>query len=239
MFANVIIYSFLAGLSVIFGVYLVRRFEIWTKKNTVFLMSFAVGLLLANAFLNLLPEAIEKTPNWFFGVLLAIIVFYFLEHFIIIHSCQEEGCEVHALGFTSFLGIGFHSLIDGIIIGVSFGISFSIGLLASLAVILHKTAEGIFTYTLLIHDSKTQKRALIYSWAVALATPFGAILVFLFIQNISQAVLGYLLAAAAGTFIYIGASDLVPETHKKQSFLNIFLVLLGIAFVFIISRFLK
>jgi ZIP family zinc transporter/zinc and cadmium transporter len=234
---NVLFYSLIAGLAVIFGVYLIKQFGSWAKKNTIYLMSFAIGLLLANAFFHLLPEAVEKTTAWFYWALFAIILFYFIEHFVIIHSCQEEGCEVHAFGVTSFLGISFHSLIDGIIIGIGFGASVSIGIITAIAIIFHKTAEGIFTYSLLSHDAKTQKKSLLLSWLVAMATPLGAVLAFLFIPKLPEQILGNLLAIAAGSFIYIGASDLIPETHKKQSFINILLVILGIVFVFFVSKF--
>mgnify|MGYP001620002362 FL=1 len=136
------------------------------------------------------------------------------------------------------MGIGFHSLIDGIIIGLGFKISFIVGLLSSSAVIFHETAEGVFVYTLLLYDQMAKKKALFYSWLVALATPFGAVLTFLLISRAPTYVLGWLLAAAAGSFIYIGASDLIPATHREYNFLNIFLVLLGIAFVLTIGQFL-
>lgn len=234
---NVLFYSLIAGLAVILGVYACRYFGEWTKKNIIFLMSFAVGLLLANAFFRLIPEAIDQSEYWFYWTLAAIIGFYILEHFIIIHSCQEEQCEVHAIGITSFLGIGFHSLVDGMIIGIGFATSIEVGIITAIAVIFHKIAEGIFTYTLLCHDPKTSKRALIFSWFVALATPIGAVLTFYFIPKLSDINLGNLIAVAAGSFIYIGASDLIPETHKKKNFKNIFLIILGIVFVYFISKF--
>jgi len=239
MLANVIIYSFLAGLSTIFGIYLVRRFENLVRKNIVFLISFAIGVLLSTAFFHLLPESIDLTPQkWFYWTLGVIIFLYLIEHSIIIHSCREEKCEIHTLGTISLLGLGFHSLVDGIIIGAGFGISFTLGLLTSLAVIFHETAEGTFTYTLLIQDNVSRDKALLYSFLVALATPFGAISTFLILEKISPEALGALLAIASGSFIYIGASDLIPETHKKFNFLNIFLVILGIFFVFTIGQFL-
>lgn len=238
MFYNVAIFSLIAGLSTIFGVYLVRRFEEWTKRNTALLISFAIGVLLATAFFHLLPKAIEINPTWFYWTLGAIIFLFLIEHFVIIHTCREGECDTHALGTISFLGIVFHSLIDGIIIGVGFGVSFVVGLLASLSVIFHETGEGVFIYTLLIQDKKFQSKALPLSWVVALATPVGAIAAFLFVQEASPIVLSWLLAAAAGSFIYIGASDLVPEIHKKYSFFNAVLLLAGIISVILVGRFL-
>ena len=239
MFINVIIYSFLAGLSTIFGIYLVKHFEVWVKRNAVFLLSFAIGVLLANAFFHLLPEAIETNQSWFYWTLGAIVFLFLVEHLIIIHTCPEgEEGHPHALGATSFLGIFLHSLIDGIIIGVGFEVSFVVGFLTSLAVIFHETAEGVFIYTLLINDKLFQKKALLFSWLVALATPLGAVITFILIQNISPLILSALLAAAAGTFIYIGSSDLVPEIHKNYNFANVLFVLLGIFFVIVIGRFL-
>lgn len=239
MLLNLIIYSFIAGLSTVFGVYLVRRFESLVKKRIIFLVSFSIGVLLATAFFHLLPESIELSPSWFYWALGAIIALYLMEHFIILHSCREKDCEVHSLGATSLLGIGFHSLIDGIVIGLAFKISFAVGVLSSLAVIFHETAEGVFVYTFLLYDETNRKKALFYSWLVALATPFGAVVTFLLLDKVSPNILGWLLAAAAGSFIYIGASDLIPATHKEYSFSNIFWVLLGIAFVLASGQFLS
>ncbi len=232
---NITIYSFIAGLSTIAGVYLVKYFGNWTKRNSVFLISFAVGVLLTTAFLELMPEAIGFSENWAFWVLGALIILYLLEHSIIIHSCREGECEAHSMGITSLLGIGFHSLIDGITIGIAFQVGYAVGLIASFAVIFHEIAEGIFTYTLLIHDNISKSKALIYSWMVALATPVGAIGAYFLTKGISESYLGILLAVAAGSFIYIGASDLVPATHKKQAILNVFLVLAGVGFVILMG----
>lgn len=259
---NVVIYSFLAGFATLFGVLLAKRFENWIRKNVVFLISFAIGVLLANAFFHLLPESIKITNFAFYWVLGTIIFLYLIEHLMIIHACpvrsnpalsekgrgaspiagtsngacREEKCEVHTLGTMSLVGLSFHSLIDGMVIGASFGASFILGALVSLAIIFHKTAEGVCTYTLLLQDHILNKKAFLLSFLVVLATPLGAILTFLWIQNIRPEILGYLLSIAAGSFIYIGASDLVPETHKKYNFWNIFLVLLGIGFVIITSK---
>lgn len=122
MISEIIIYSVLAGLSSIFGIYLVRRSEDWTKRNVSFCISFAIGVLLADAFFYIIPEALEINPHWYYWTLGMIIFLFIVEHFIILHSCQEESYpeHTHALGTTSFLGLVFHSFIDGLIIGVGF-----------------------------------------------------------------------------------------------------------------------
>ena len=152
-----------------------------------------------------------------------------------IHSCREEHCEAHALGVMSLAGLCFHSLVDGIAIGVSFEAGFGIGIVSSAAIIFHKIAEGACTYSLLVCDNKLKKRALLFSWLVALATPVGALLAYNFLRQSSASLLGTLLALAAGSFIYIGASDLLPATHKKSNWLNVFFFFFGIIFVVLVG----
>lgn len=112
-------------------------------------------------------------------------------------------------------------------------------MLTSLAVIAHELPEGVFTYTLLIADKVPELQSLAYSWIVALATPFGAIVTYLVLRNLSPSSLGIMLAAAGGTFIYIGAADLFPQVHRKPNLLNALLVLVGISFVLVLGRFLE
>lgn len=237
---NVVVYSFIAGLSTMTGVLLVKRYSEWTKRNSLYLISFAVGILLANALFHLIPEAAELTSNWMYYTLGGILLLFIVEHFITIHACVEpEECEIHTLGIVSIIGIGLHSLIDGIIIGIGFEISPLLGLLSSIAVIAHEIPEGVFTYTLLKHSNVPENKTLIYSWLVALATPFGALATILLFRNFSPAILGILLSFAAGSFIYIGSSDLTPELHKKSSLWNVILILLGIGFVIFLGQILE
>lgn len=237
MIVEVLIYSLLAGLAALGGVYLVYFFKNWAKKNLVLFVSFAVGVLMANAFFHLLPEAVQTTPLWPYGAIGAIIFFYLIEQVIIIHACYEEDCEVHALGHMGLFGLGFHSLIDGLTIGVAWQAGFNVGLPASLAIVFHKISEGGCLYTLLLGGRFSQTRSLLFSWLVALATPVGAMLAYFFTEQLAGQTLGLLLAAAAGTFIYISASDLVPLTHKEHNWKNVFMMLFGVGFVLLLSRF--
>lgn len=237
---NVFVYSFIAGLSTLFGVWLVRRYNTWTKNNIIYLLSFAVGVLFANAFLHLLPESITLQTNWPYWTFAGILILFLIEHFITIHACAEpEECETHHFGIVSVIGIGLHSLIDGIIIAVGFEVSPLLGFLSAAAVIAHEIPEGVFTYSLLQHSNVPEKQNIQLSWIVALATPFGAVITILLLKNLPESVLGIMLALAAGSFIYIGASDLTPELHKKSNILNIILLFLGIFFVITVSNMIK
>ena len=237
MAIEVLLFSSMAGLAALAGVYLVYFFSDWTRRNLVFLISLAVGVLLANAFFHLLPEAAELSSSWPYWALGALMFFYLIEQLLTIHACREEECEVHTLGHVGLLGLGFHSLVDGFTIGLAFQVGTSVGALTSLAVILHKVSEGGCLYTMLLGGNFSRKRSLILSALVALATPLGALAAYFFAKEISGEVLGWLLAAAAGGFIYIGASDLVPMTHKEHGWPNVLLMALGVIFVWLIGKF--
>lgn len=236
MLIEILFFSLVAGLAAMTGVYLVHYFSDWSRRNLVYLISLAVGVLLANAFFHLLPEAAILSPSWPYWALGAIMFFYLIEQALTIHACREEECEVHALGQVGLLGLGFHSLVDGLTIGVAFQVSAGVGALAALAVILHKISEGSCLYTMLLGGNFSPRRSLYLSGLVALATPLGATLAYFFASQLTGETLGRLLAAAAGGFIYIGASDLVPMTHKKHGWPNVLLMVLGVFFVLVLSR---
>jgi ZIP family zinc transporter/zinc and cadmium transporter len=134
-----------------------------------------------------------------------------------------------------FSGLFFHSLVDGVIIGVGFQIDPKLGLITALGVISHELPEGVTTFSLLISSIK-RKTALRLSMAVALATPLGALISLTFIGSLSKEVIGLLLAVAGGSFLYIGASDLIPETHEEKGFVNAGFLLLGVVILYSLSK---
>lgn len=237
----IFLYSFLAGLATLAGVYLVRYFKEKVEKNILYFLSFAIGVILTNAFLNLLPQAAELNSRYFIWFLVGFGLLFLFEHFLSIHSPYEKDHNLKTVGITSTLGIGFHSLIDGIAIAAGFEVSYKIGLLTSLAVIFHELPEGIFTYTLLLLGNVAEKKRLFYSWLVTLATPAGALITYFLIRRFSLVNLGALLGLAGGTFIYIAASDLIPQTHRRSRhfWLHLAPLLLGVIFVIVVLRYLE
>ena len=238
-FLNTLFYSFVAGLATLVGVYMVFAKESWAKRNTIFFLSFSAGVILATAFTHILPEAIELNEGHALTVVLfTLIGYYIFEHLIAIHTCRErsDDCEVHSMGFPTFIAIGLHSLLDGVVIGVGFEADIKVGIASAVAILLHRLPVGITVASLLMHTGYTKARVLLMGWVVAVAAGVGAMGAYFFVRDVSMTTLGILLAFSAGSFIYIGASDLLPETHKKMSRLNILLVLVGVALVYIISH---
>jgi len=195
------------------------------------------------AFFHLFPESLELSEDALLFIFIGFLLFYLLETVLVIHSGAEihfgeKNDPHHAKGLVIFSGLFFHSLLDGIIIGVGFEIDPKLGLIASLGVILHELPEGVTSFSLLISSIK-RKTAVKLSIAVALATPLGALISLTFISGLSEAIVGLLLAMAGGSFLYVGASDLIPETHEEKGFRNAGFLLLGVLFLYSLSRVVK
>lgn len=233
---NTIFYSSIAGIATVIGILIVLYFKKFTKKHSVYLVSFAAGVLITFALLHLIPDSIELYKNSLVIVLMGFLLFYLIEHFIMMHPFHEPSEREHSYGKTAILGLGFHSLIDGVVIAAGFEISTNLGLIATLAVIAHELPEGITSIAVLLHSGFNKNISIFYSFLVAIATPLGAILTLLFLKNINDSILGALIALAAGSFLYIGASDLIPETHENYSTINAVFLVIGVLFVIFITR---
>lgn len=273
MFLNIFVYSILAGVATISGTLLILYKYNWAKHNSMHLMSFAAGVMLAIAFLHLIPEAIHITQEThkgeshiekavesesagespaeenehngaevitFITILLGFAVFHALESIISMHprhDVEAEKSHKHdSLSAISITGLTFHSTIDGIIIAVGFKAGAQIGLMTTIAVILHEMPEGVITTSILLHDTMKRINIIWFSLLVALATPFGAIASYFILGGVSENVLRILLALAAGSFIYIAAADLIPETHRGEKRLNTVVLIAGMAILYFIGR---
>ncbi len=236
-FLNVLLFGFLAGLATLLGIYLIVKREKWAQKNLIYLISFSAGVLLSLAFVDLLPEALSQNKNALFITLLSFLAFYLLEHALSVHVCQEKAeCEVHqTFTLVTWSGLMLHSLIDGLIIGVGFEVSFSLGVLSALAVLLHRLPDGVSSMAVMLYGGRSVKEAAYSSSLVAVITPIGAILSFLAFRGVSANIAGILLAIAAGSFLYVAASELIPEIHKKSKVFNIVLTFLGALVPFVAS----
>ncbi|MHA1993362.1 MAG: ZIP family metal transporter [Candidatus Hodarchaeales archaeon] len=241
---TVMFYGTVAGLATLSGIILMRSKQEWAIKRSQYVNSFAAGLILALVFFHLLPEASELSEALAFPtIFLGFFGFYLLENFIVIHSGSElhfhesDPCLQHTSeinGVMAFSGLALHSLIDGVIIGVGFELGTEIGVLAALAVIAHEVPEGVTSFALI--NETLPEKSFILSVLVAIATPIGALVSLVFVHSLTDNFIGILLALAAGTFIYVSASDLIPQTHGSQNLKTMVSFLLG-AFVIILISF--
>lgn len=237
---SAIFYSLIAAAATIAGTLLIFYYEDFTRRHSVYFISFAAGIMLATSFFHLIPEAAAIFPNvsgvsgW---VLIGFLIFYIIQNFLItLHPCTEEQCAVHQLGLMSFIGLSVHSLLDGVAIAVGFEVSPKIGLFTAIAVILHEFPEGLITTGILLHTGETRKKIWAYSTIVALATPFGAASALLFVKNLSPDILGVALALTAGSFIYLAAADLIPEIHKSNRKINSVILLSGVFIILLLGK---
>jgi zinc and cadmium transporter len=206
------------------------------KRVLMVLVGFSSGTLLGSAFLDLLPESItELGSEAFYYVLIGIVVFFALEKFLYWRHCHEEECPVHMFVYLNLVGDGIHNFIDGMIIAATYIISFAsgsyqLGFATTLAVIFHEIPQEIGDFGVLIYGGLSKKKALSYNFISAVTAVLGAVITYFLTQMQNIEVL--LVPFAAGGFIYIAATDLMPELHKRvhasTSIIQLSTILLGI-----------
>lgn len=207
------------------------------KRVLMLFVGFSSGTLLGNAFLDLLPEAInsEFGEAAFYYVIIGIVSFFVLEKFLYWRHCHKEECPVHMFVYLNLIGDGIHNFIDGMIIAATYILSFEsgnyhLGFATTLAVIFHEIPQEIGDFGVLVYGGLTKKKALAYNFISAITAILGAIITY-FITHIESTAI-FLVAFAAGGFIYIAATDLMPELHKRTragtSITQFITILLGI-----------
>jgi len=172
-------------------------------------------------------------------LIIGFLTIHILEKYALIHHSHEEEYAEHkhpTVGLISALGLAFHSMLDGIGIGLAFHVDYRIGLLVTLAVIAHDFSDGLNTVSLMLVHKNTKKKAFRLLLLDAITPVIGVALTFLF--TIPDSILVVYLGFFAGFLLYIGAADLLPEAHSKHSsYKLIALTILGMAFIFLVTRF--
>lgn len=220
--------SLLSFIGVLFLSFSVERL----KRLLMFLVSLSAGTLLGDAFLHLLPEAVEGMENSMFvwsGVLAGIILFFSLEKIIHWRHCHEPNCQNHprTLGIMNLVGDGLHNLIDGMIIAGSFLVDVRLGVITTIAVISHEIPQEIGDFGVLIHAGFKSKKALWFNFISGSFSVLGAIIAII-IGAYFDNFINFIIPITAGGFIYIASSDLIPELKKDVRLSKTLKQLLGI-----------
>ncbi len=249
----------------IFSLFLQRRNP---KKILLILVSLSAGTLFGGAFLHLLPEVVEEhgfTLQVSLFLLLGVVVFFVLEKFIHWHHCHHHGLteehfhtssknvsakkaslsqsnHIHqsskAIAPLNLIGDGLHNFLDGLVIAGSYLVDVHVGIAATIAVILHEVPQEIADFGVLLYSGLSKTKALLLNFASAAVAIVGAIVGLLF-SSASDTFSQFILPFAAGGFVYIAGSNLIPELHKhgevEESIWHFVALVIGIALMVAIT----
>ena len=223
------------------GILLLSQSRDLLTKIQLSLVSLSAGTMLGAAFLHLLPESVELLPDAlpFQLVLLSFIAFFLLERVLHWRHCHSaDHLHKHTLGIMNLLGDGVHNFLDGLLIAASFAAGEGLGVAAALAIILHEVPQEIGDYGVLLHSGFSRRRALVMNILVSLTAVLGGVVGYFATHSI-EPLASYLIPVAAGGFLYIGASDLLPELKSESSprkmLTTVLVFLLGVVLMLLVK----
>ena len=226
------------ALVTLIGVLAVRCWEAWAREHKIWFVSFAAGVLIAVPLLHLVPESLAMARNAPAGLFAGFVLMHLLDRFVSSKVCGRPEEAQRALALMPLVGIGLHSLLDGIVYSVGFSVGPVTGLLMAIGMVLHEFPEGLVTYTLLLCSGYPAGRALLLTFiAASISTPLGTLVSYPFIDRLEPPTLGVLLAASAGALLYVGASHLLPQTASDRGILPSMALFGGMAVAAMIGLF--
>jgi ZIP family zinc transporter len=229
--------------STLIGGFFALRF----KDKLHLVLGFSAGAVMGVAFFDLLPESLElggkfySYPTMTAFVALGFLIYLLLDRLIFLHTHRDEHAGGHE-GKTLHRGIlgagslSIHSFLDGVAIGLAFQVSAAIGSVVAIAVLVHDFSDGINTVNLILKN--TGEKHFAFKWLLvdAVAPVLGVASTLLF--TLPEQALGIVLALFSGFFLYIGASDLIPESHHAHPrFLTTAMTILGMGVLFVAIKF--
>ncbi|PIQ76302.1 ZIP family metal transporter [Candidatus Peregrinibacteria bacterium CG10_big_fil_rev_8_21_14_0_10_49_24] len=214
------------------------------ERMLLHFVSFSTGAFLGNVFIHLLPEVMERSADAHEALLIVlggIVLSFIVEKFIHWRHCHSLECEghVHVAGKMVLFGDAVHNILDGILIATAYLASIPLGIATTMAVFLHEVPQEIGDFAVLLHSGYSRKKALFYNFLSALTALLGGASV-LFLSAQVDHIEKILLPIAAGNFLYIAGSDLIPELHKearpRQAVVQLIFMLAGIGLMYLLSQ---
>lgn len=205
-------------LSLVGGISIIWR-RIFDKKVIPYFVSFAAGVILTTAFLDIFPEAVEHATelgleiNIFLPAFIGLLTSFFIERFLLWFHHHEHFHGLHPETYLITIGDAIHNLIDGITIAATFMTNPQLGLITTIAIAAHEIPQEIADFGILVHSGMRRRQALMVNLASAVFALIGGVGGYYFLNRF-QAALPVLLSFSAGIFIYIASSDLIPDLHR-------------------------
>jgi zinc and cadmium transporter len=237
---------FVSLLSVLVGIPFFFRKKI-SDGTLIVLLSLSVGTLLGVTFLHLLPESFHDLDSSVAALLViaGFLVFFVLEK--LVHSHHNKNCESkpgHSHGYhlapMNLIGDGVHNFTDGLIIAASYAVNTAAGIAATISIIFHELPQEFADFGVLLYSGWSKAKAMLFNWLSAATAVVGAVLGLLLVQS-SDVVASMIVPFAAGGFIYIAASNLVPELHRRcgvsDTLSHLLAILVGVALIVVVGVF--
>lgn len=239
---NVVAISLAASVATFIGGLFALRF----RDQLHLVLGFSAGAVAGVALFELMPESIGLGAQYYESDTIALFIalgffsFLILDRLISLHShgsgneYTHDGSPISGnRGAFGALTFSIHSFLDGIAIGIGFQVSVTLGIVVAIAVLAHDFSDGINTVNMILKNGGTWRQALIWLSADASAPFLGAMSTFIF--TVPESVLALILAVFVGTFLYISASDLIPESHHRHpSALTTIMTLLGAGAIYLV-----
>jgi len=217
-----------------------------SEKTLLFLLSISVGALLGAVFFNFLPEVFshDYKISISFYILAGFMIMFILEKFVHWHhtkKCEHDAkCHGHAyhLAPINLIGDGIHNFIDGLVIAGSYAINLTVGIAATISIIFHEVPQEIADFGVLLYSGLSKKKALFFNFLSAITAIIGTLLGFFLIGK-SHEFTEMMIPFAAGNFLYIAASNLLPQLHRhcklKDSLLHFLAIGMGITIIILVT----
>jgi ZIP family zinc transporter len=228
------------SIATFFSTLLGGLFALKFKDRLHLILGFSAGSVIAVAFFDLIPEAIELGQERFeisfiTGIIaLGFVLYMILDRLVFLHSHNHEEGEIclHPRGKLGAGSLSIHSLLDGMIIGLAFQVSPAVGIIVAVAVLTHGFSDGINTINIILKNNGNKKEAFRWLLIDAVAPVIGITATLFF--TLPATALSIIMALFAGFFLYIGASDLLPESHHGHpTFWTTFMTILGVLVLFV------
>ncbi len=206
--------TFIDGLAALVGILALAMGEKTLRRIINVLVAFAAGTMIGGGLLHLLAKSLESldADTAFIMFIAGFSVFFLIERILHWHHCHDLDCKVHEYSYLVLIGDGIHNFIDGLVIAAAFLTNIQLGVVTSILIIGHEIPQEIGDFAVLLQGGMEKKKAVVYNFISQITAILGGVVGFLIP---SEAFKTYMLPIAAGGFIYIAASDLVPELHKE------------------------
>ena len=242
-------------MSVVLVMPLVMKKKI-SQSTLLFLLSMSVGVLLATVFTDFLPEVFEESHGLEGPIIILVgfLLMFILEKFVHYHHNRECEHDEHKhahgdshghghghayhLASVNLVGDGLHNFIDGLVIAGAYAVSIPLGISATIAIMLHELPQEIADFGVLVYSGMSKKKALIFNFLSAITAIVGT-LIGLFLVGRVEGFVHFIIPFAAGNFLYIAASNLLPQLHRhcelKETLVHLIAIVIGITFVVLVG----